>query len=297
MTGDPPIIPVRIDHPYANWPKVHPFLRARADALNSHPDIGGRLGTGRAAATREQQAHFFWLYKHHEGHLAADPDEVHPDGTVGSRHEIQRDGWGHAIDFSFHDGLEPKTVHKHSPDFGICWPVRGENWHAQGWTTFCEWLPVTGGRDAHPDSLPQRLYQRALASLPNPADRLAPPYRLQADMPKIVAARPLRRGYKGADVFAVQMALNHLQIATGGEPAPKADGVFGPATFNAVRAFQHAEHLAPDGIVGPDTWGKLAALTAPKPAAAVGQSYTLTHNPAAVVCGPDDVKEDREDHT
>lgn len=37
------------------------------------------------------------------------------------------------------------------------------------------------------------------------------------------------------------------------------DGVYGPATESAVKAFQEAAGLAVDGTVGPDTWAALPA--------------------------------------
>jgi hypothetical protein len=67
--------------------------------------------------------------------------------------------------------------------------------------------------------------------------------------------RYLRQGNRGEDVRHVQQLL---QLA-GNDPGPL-DGIFGPRTDAAVRAFQTANHLLRDGIVGPQTW---AALTRP----------------------------------
>jgi len=68
----------------------------------------------------------------------------------------------------------------------------------------------------------------------------------QLDLP--ATPRPvLRRGARGPDVADLQRALGGLAV----------DGIFGPATERAVRAYQQANGLGVDGIVGPQTWGSL----------------------------------------
>ena len=62
---------------------------------------------------------------------------------------------------------------------------------------------------------------------------------------------PLMVGSQGPLVAEVQKAL-------GVSP----DGVFGPQTDAAVRAYQGRARLAVDGIVGPVTWGTLFAKSA-----------------------------------
>ena len=53
----------------------------------------------------------------------------------------------------------------------------------------------------------------------------------------------------GANGQLVQEIQAHLHI--------KADGIFGPVTEQAVKAFQTAHRLPVDGIVGPQTWAAL----------------------------------------
>lgn len=82
---------------------------------------------------------------------------------------------------------------------------------------------------------------------------------------KTSAARPtLRKGSVGIDVTALQYTINALGFDCGA-----ADGGFGTNTFNQVVAFQRANHLDVDGIVGPMTW---KALYAQIEAAATGAS-------------------------
>ena len=54
---------------------------------------------------------------------------------------------------------------------------------------------------------------------------------------------PVKSGQRGEPVTAVQELCK-----------TPSDGVFGPATEKAVRAFQERVHVSADGIVGPHTW-------------------------------------------
>ncbi len=67
-----------------------------------------------------------------------------------------------------------------------------------------------------------------------------------------IAPPTLRRGSKGQSVSELQQRLK----ARGFDPG-QVDGIFGPRTDSAVRAFQRARRLTVDGIVGPQTWGAL----------------------------------------
>lgn len=99
------------------------------------------------------------------------------------------------------------------------------------------WASVTGGATAAPAAAP------AAAASPPPGPGTP------------TVSYPLtRRGSRGAAVRSLQQAL----AAQGFRPGP-VDGIFGPATEAAVRAFQAAAGIDVDGIVGPITWAALFA--------------------------------------
>ncbi|SFU29876.1 peptidoglycan-binding domain-containing protein [Alicyclobacillus macrosporangiidus] len=62
----------------------------------------------------------------------------------------------------------------------------------------------------------------------------------------------VRYGSQGPFVEEVQYQLNRLGYHSG-----TVDGIFGPQTLSAVRAFQQVHGLTADGIVGPLTWSRL----------------------------------------
>jgi N-acetylmuramoyl-L-alanine amidase len=69
----------------------------------------------------------------------------------------------------------------------------------------------------------------------------------------VVSYPTLRRGSRGQSVVTLQTELANLAFA----PRGGADGVFGPATDDAVRRFQASRRIASDGIVGPATWAEI----------------------------------------
>lgn len=72
----------------------------------------------------------------------------------------------------------------------------------------------------------------------------------------VISVRIMKNGMRGEDVRNVQSMLNQLGFSCG-----KADGCFGPNTLAAVTAFQEANGLAADGVVGLATMTRLRQLT------------------------------------
>ncbi len=71
---------------------------------------------------------------------------------------------------------------------------------------------------------------------------------------------PIRQGDTGDNVLYIQKALNSIRNTISGINYVAEDGNFGPATSTAVRQFQEFFSLTPDGIVGPETWQRIAEI-------------------------------------
>ena len=67
----------------------------------------------------------------------------------------------------------------------------------------------------------------------------------------------LKRGSRGNEVKAMQYFLAFVAYFNDRIPNIAVDGIFGPATEAAVRAFQREYGLTVDGIVGRNTWNAL----------------------------------------
>jgi peptidoglycan hydrolase-like protein with peptidoglycan-binding domain len=109
---------------------------------------------------------------------------------------------------------------------------------------------LPAGRKIDPRWDLQAFRDQVAAILSSGVPMLAPIPAAEPDPPPGAAPgtvpRPtLRRGLAGTPVVALQRMLGL-----------EADGVFGPFTEAAVRAFQRRHNLVPDGIVGPKTWSK-----------------------------------------
>ena len=70
----------------------------------------------------------------------------------------------------------------------------------------------------------------------------------------------IKQGARGSDVRTMQQYLRDISRVYSQVPTIEADGIFGPKTLAAVRAFQRLFGLTVDGIVGPRTWNMLTRV-------------------------------------
>src|SRR5436305_14716827 len=80
----------------------------------------------------------------------------------------------------------------------------------------------------------------------------------------------IAEGATGATVRWLQYLLVRRTLSDN-----QIDGIFGPVTKSAVEQFQHDEHLAVEGIVGPATWGALGGDGPEPPTLSEGSTGTV----------------------
>ncbi len=89
-------------------------------------------------------------------------------------------------------------------------------------------------------------------------------------------------GSAGDEVTALQQGLAGLGFDPGA-----VDGVFGAQTEAAAKAFQSANGLDADGVVGPATWAALDAAVAAAAAASATEAASVAAAEAAPVAAPE----------
>lgn len=110
-------------------------------------------------------------------------------------------------------------------------------------------IPVTGIVDLVTWEKLYDVYVGLLASLPDTFfEGIAPPF------PGI----PLRPGTQGEEVILIQRYLNTLASVYPEIPTVEVSGYYGPATVEAVQAFQRLFGITPSGITYATTWQAIA---------------------------------------
>lgn len=162
---------------------------------------------------------------------SATPD---PTGSRGSNH-----GWGLAIDLGYNrfgrltsmGGKCFEWMCANAPKYGFY--LQGNNMKSKEFEAW-HWQYALG--DKTPDGSVQTA-SAAASTTPDPA--VGP---LLFNYP----GAPVKRGSKGVTAALVQAVIG-----------AKADGDFGPKSVASLKAWQKANRLKADGIVGPITWKKM----------------------------------------
>ena len=187
--------------------------------------------TGRVPQVTRQYEGKTWYLKKGKAPSAA-PD---PTGLKGSNH-----GWGLAIDLGYEAGGKLQSMGgacfewmcANAPKWGFYLQTADKNskefeaWHWQ----YCLGDAAPNGSVAAP----------AEAIKPSGGAVEAGPMEFK------YPGTPVRRGSKGPQVMLVQAIVG-----------AKADGDFGPGTEAKVKAWQKANGLKDDGVIGPVTWDKM----------------------------------------
>lgn len=177
-----------------------------------------------------------WYLKQGKAPSAA-PD---PTGVKGSNH-----GWGLAIDLGYEKNGKTASFGLNDPAFQwMCANAPSYGFYLQGndpkSKEFEAWHWQYALGDATPSGAPAPAPSAPAQASSNPAP--APAGGLKFEYP----GSPLKKGSKGDAVKLVQAIVGATT-----------DGDFGPGTEGKVKAWQSANGLTADGVVGPVSWKKM----------------------------------------
>jgi len=194
---------------------LHPVLAFRlAGAFWSSQLMRDHVRIESGARSIKAQEHLFALWREGRGNLAADPARKIAPGFVGSYHLIQpADGWAWACDLTRIGPVSWSQVHEVLDGWSLERTVPNEDWHIQPGRA--------SGFFAGPMP-PESVWKAETA-----------PYRL------LRLRRPRMRG----------PYVSWVQGRTGA----LVDGVFGPATADALADWQANHGLTADGVCGSKT--------------------------------------------
>ena len=194
---------------------LHPVLAFRlAGAYWASQLMRDHVRIESGARSMDAQRHLYARWRNGQGNLAADPDRKIAPGFVGSYHMIQpADSYAWACDLTRVGPVSWSQVHEVLDAWGLQRTVPGEDWHVQA------------GRHT------------GIFAGPMPPESVwkaeSAPYR------PLRLRRPRMRGPYASWVQERVGAVS--------------DGIYGPATADAVSDWQANHGLLADGIIGPMT--------------------------------------------
>ena len=176
--------------------------------------------------TRQYEGKTWYLKKGKAPSAAPDPT-----GKKGSNH-----GWGLAIDLAYDKNGKTEAMG------GACF-----EWMCANAPSFGFYLQ-TG--DPNSKEFEAWHWQYALGDASPDGSVATPPSSNPANPPALVFSYPGTPIKKGSEGDAVKL----VQAIVGAEPI---DGKFGSGTEAKVKAWQNANGLGSDGVIGPVTWKKM----------------------------------------
>jgi hypothetical protein len=220
---------------------LHPVFKKRLEAFFSDARIAGRVSVVSGCRSYAKQQYFYKKYKSGRGNLAANPDRRFGKNNFwrGSWHMQQDDGYCYAVDFRIvGSGISTWEVQGVAKEYGVLPTVKSEWWHHQPRSSE-GWFDAPALSEGKDETKEIKVDLKSIAKYLD-------------DIKKQLPSTPIRYRERSERVRVSQRRLGEV-----GHDSGLPDGIFGRKTVKAVKAFQRAERIARDGVIGPMTWTKM----------------------------------------